>query len=89
MNNYWSDRVKEIYTQAVIDLGGNIFPLHFGPAHVVWEDDNLDCAQECLDNFDEFRGDYKDWQLEVVKRSLVELAALPENELWIDGEDEE
>ena len=88
MNECWSDKVKEIYKKALDDLSGDIFPLHFGPAHVVWEDDNLDFAQSCLDDFDEFRGDYKDWQLEIVRGSLVELADIPESELWIDEEDE-
>ena len=53
--------------------------LHFGPAHVVWEDENWDCAEGCLKDCDDPQ--WSGWVpgvLDVVRRSLRELDALPE-----------
>ena len=72
----WPEPIANIYLKAVADLreiDGNLSPLHFGPAHIVWEDCNFDCAQWCIDNFDEYRGDYTDAELAIVMRSLHEL----------------
>lgn len=74
----WPREIFEIYDRARTDLGGFTDPLEFGPAHIVWSDENWDSAQWCLDHFDEYRGDYEDADLEIVRRSLVELLALPE-----------
>jgi hypothetical protein len=74
----WPKPVAEIYKRALQDLGGDWSPLHFGPAHIVWEDENFDSAQWCLDNFD-WDIDYPKAQLAIVKRSLEELAALPQS----------
>ena len=76
----WAKPVAEIYRRAVDKLEGYDDPLHFGPSHIVWEDENFDCAEGCLEHFDNYRGDYSDEQLEVVRQSLVELAALPMDE---------
>ncbi|KKL91609.1 hypothetical protein LCGC14_1892920, partial [marine sediment metagenome] len=56
---------------------GNEEPLLYGPAHVVWEDENFDSAKGCLENFDKHRGDYTEQELDIVKRSLSELEAIP------------
>lgn len=74
----WPREIFEIYDRARTDLGGFTDPLEFGPAHIVWSDENWDSAQWCLDHFDEYRGEYEDADLEIVRRSLVELLALPE-----------
>lgn len=74
----WPRQIREIYDRAKADLGGYTEPLEFGPSHIVWSDENWDSAQWCLDNFDKYRGDYEDADLEIVKRSLLELLAVPD-----------
>ena len=69
----WPKPIRDIYIEAVRKLEDNESPLLFGPAHIVWEDENWDAAQWCLDHFDEFRGDHSDEDLEVVRWSLEEL----------------
>ena len=66
--------------QAKKDLDGDAMPLHFGPAHVVWEDENFDCAQACLEDFERNRSDWSDVELAVVRRSLEQLAALSQSD---------
>ena len=73
----WAKPVAEIYQEALKRLNGYASPLHFGPAHIVWEDENFDSAEWCLENFDNYKGDYTPEELEIVKWSLVELAKLP------------
>jgi len=73
----WSELVTEIYEAALEKLDGNENPLHFGPAHIVWEDGNLDSAEWCLEHFDEYLGMYTDEEYKVVKWSLEELAKIP------------
>ena len=77
----WPKPVAEIYRKALILLNGKVSPLHFGPAHIVWEDANFESVGWCLDHFDEYRGDYSDDELAIVKQSLRELAALPDS-VW-------
>ena len=83
----WHKPVADIYDRALSDLDGAISALHFGPAHIVWEDENFHSAEWCLDHFDEDRGDYSDADLEIVKRSLQELAALPLEVRCVEPED--
>ena len=73
----WAKPVAEIYLAALEKLDGWEGPLHYGPAHIVWDDENFDSAERCLESFDEYRGDYTDEELEVVRWSLEELAKLP------------
>jgi hypothetical protein len=73
----WPKPIKEIYDRAVADLDGWDDPMEFGPGHIVWSDENWDSAQWCLDHFDEYRGDYSDVDLAIVRRSLEELLAVP------------
>lgn len=72
----WSKPVKDIYNQAVIKLGWE-GPLHYGPSHIVWEDENFDSAEWCLENFDKYKRDYTEEELAVVRWSLEELAKIP------------
>ncbi len=68
--------------------------LEYGPAHVVWSDENFDLAESCLKDCDGPL--YRDWHppaMEIVRRSLRELMALPPRirncapeEYWDDGE---
>lgn len=78
----WAEPVAEIYKGALKRLNGDGSPLHFGPAHIVWEDENFDSAEWCLEHFDEYQGDYTDDELSVVRWSLEELAKLPIAVRW-------
>jgi hypothetical protein len=83
----WPKAVAEIYLKAKEDLGGYESALHYGPAHVVWEDENFNCAQSCLDDFEKYRGELNDDEAAIVRRSLEELAALPESVRCAEPED--
>ncbi len=72
----WAKPVAEIYRRAVEKLDGDNDPLHFGPAHVVWEDENFDLAEACIETFDRWSDHLNEHEREVVMQSLVELAAL-------------
>ena len=79
----WPSQIADIYNKALHDLNGYSDPLHFGPAHIVWEDENWDFAQSCLDKFDSWvtewnDGMYDEGQLEIVRQSLVDLIQVPE-----------
>lgn len=74
----WPKPIADIFNKAVEMLGGNEDPLMFGPAHVVWSDENFNSASWCLENFEENRSEYYcDASHEVVRWSLEELAKLP------------
>jgi hypothetical protein len=77
----WPVPVVKIYDRALSDLNGHWEPLHYGPGHIVWEDENFDCAQWCLDHFKQHDTRFTDSELAIVRRSLEELAALP-REAW-------
>lgn len=83
----WEDLVWGCYTKArglavqngIADM--DIYmALHFGPAHIVWEDHNfkLHHVKWCLDNFDDFTGNHSKECLEYVKYSLIELIIIHE-----------
>jgi hypothetical protein len=72
----WPKKVADIYEAAVKSLRGDDGPLLYGPAHVVWADENFDAAQWCLDHFHEYERDYSRREMNVVRRSLVQLVAL-------------
>jgi hypothetical protein len=58
--------------------------MHYGAAHVVWDDENFDRAtvQTCLDRFDAWkRADATDAENEAVRQSLLALLALSDAEL--------
>ena len=73
----WPKLVAEIYKKALKKLEGKESPLLFGPAHIVWEYENFDNVDWCLENFEEYKGDYSDKELEIVRQSLKELNELP------------
>lgn len=85
----WAKPVAEIYKRALDDLGGDSTPLHYGPAHVVWDDENFDLAQGCLDDFEKYGAGFSERELAIVRRSLEELASLPmeERDIWPDDYD--
>lgn len=75
----WPKAISDIYNAAIEKLNGEESPLHYGPAHVVWEDENFDSAQWCIDNFDTYSGDLSEYEKAVVLWSLKQLLLLPEN----------
>ena len=83
----WAKPVAEIYKQAVEKLGGNEHALHYGPAHIVWEDENWDSVDWCLEHFNEYKGDNSEEDLEVVRWSLEELAKIPLEKREIEPDD--
>lgn len=80
----WPEPVAAIYREAVAALAGDDYPLRSGPSHVVWEDENFDdygvrlCLERCSRE-DPSTEDVSDAALEVVRRSLEALLALPES----------
>lgn len=73
----WSKPVANIYHEAVKKLGA-WEPLHFSAGHIVWEDENWDCVEDCLRRFDEWKNTkYTKEQNEIVRWSLEELSKIP------------
>lgn len=83
----WPKPVADIYTKALEQLDGYDSPLEFGPGHVVWSDENFDSAEWCLEHFEDYKGDYSDEELAIVRWSLEELAKLPLEVRCIEPDD--
>jgi hypothetical protein len=79
--------VADIFLKAKAALAGDDYPLMYGPAHVVWSDENWHLAQDCIDAFDKYRRDLTDEQARVVRHSLEQLAALPQSAWDVEPED--
>lgn len=78
----WPLEVANIARAARADLGGDSHLLEYGPAHVVWCDENFGDAniEACIRECDQDRGRYghiSDAEMAVVRRSLVDLLAVP------------
>jgi hypothetical protein len=76
----WPKQIAEIYQRHIETAGDSA--MHFGPAHVVWEDENFEreSVQWCLDHFDEYaREDHIPEEHAAVRQSLIELLALPDD----------
>jgi len=75
----WSRPVVEIYRRHE-DVAGEQ-AMQFGPAHIVWSDENFDrnSVQWCLDHFDRHRSDHNGDELAAVRQSLVDLLALTDD----------
>lgn len=75
----WPKPILDIYRDCLAKLGGNENPLHWGPAHVVWEDENWDSAQWCLDHFNDYADpDLTEYEKAIVRESLERLLAVPD-----------
>lgn len=83
----WAKPVAEIYQESLKRLDGNSFPLLYGPAHVVWEDENFDLAELCLRTFESQGNGYTDSQLDIVRWSLEQLIKLPPEDRCIEPSD--
>ncbi len=78
----WPKPIQDIYDKYKQELGDDT-ALLYGPAHIVWADENWDSVDWCLENFDTWVKDWNDNQyqtdeLEIVRKSLIELKALPD-----------
>ena len=73
----WPKPVKDIYDSALKQLNGNSSPLHFGPAHIVWEDENFSSAEWCIEHFNDYISNNEE-DMKIVKWSLEELAKISE-----------
>jgi hypothetical protein len=53
--------------------------MHYGPAHIVWDDFNWSMVEWCLENFEEYADheEHDKVDLEHVRWSLEELAKIP------------
>jgi len=72
------DGLSPEYLSAIRTAECGEHALKFGPAHVVWEDENWGCARSCMKDCG--APGFSDWPpaiLDVVRRSLRELMALP------------
>lgn len=78
----WPRDVRAIYDDCMARIGAaGESAMHFGPAHIVWEDDNFETehVQWCLDNFDEYADDLTEAQKQIVRESLRRLLEIPES----------
>ncbi len=49
----------------------------YGPAHIVWCDENWESAQWCLDNFEKYTYDDDEAEhMAIVRQSLIDLLAV-------------
>ena len=88
----WPIAVTNIYLKALAALDGDNDALCYGPAHIVWDDGNLDSAEWCLEHFDEqaeeyAKGMYTKDELAIVRRSLEELINIPLNKRYVYPKD--
>lgn len=84
----WPIQIADIYDK-YIEIAGES-AMHYGPAHIVWDDENFERThiQWCLDNF--CKNDEKYYsaeELEAVKNSLLDLLKLPDEILEAEPED--
>jgi len=73
----WPKVIADIYNKALKKLEGDELPLNYGPAHIVWDDENFDQAEWCLENFDKYTEGFSEDELAIVKESLLELSNVP------------
>jgi hypothetical protein len=62
----------EIYKEGIKKAGWSA--MHFGPAHVVWEDENFEHAESCLRDFDKYAKNLTKEEQAGVRWSLEELS---------------
>lgn len=83
----WAKPVSDIYIEAVKRLEGDSAVLHYGPSHVVWDDENWGLARKCLDHFYEYVDNFTEKELEICRWSLEELDKVPLSLRCIEPED--
>jgi len=88
----WPKAVADIYDRAAADLDAAGFDpeheLDYGPGHVVWADENWDCAAWCVTQIETPAfADRDPRAMAIVRRSLEELDALPADVRDVTPED--
>jgi hypothetical protein len=91
----WPRPVYDIYRRALANLDAipgwdGEYALTSGPAHVVWADENWDSAEWCLAECDKTGAHWDHFPpavLEIIRQSLRELRALPEDQREVEPED--
>ena len=75
----WPKQVYDIYLKGVESVGE--MAMDFGPAHVVWADENFDDSsiRGCITDAQDFRGELTDDEIAVVMQSLEDLLRVPES----------
>lgn len=73
----WPKVIADIYLDALNKLDGDYTPLKFGPAHIVWEDENFNSAKWCIENFDKNSDNLNEYEKQVVLESLINLENVP------------
>jgi hypothetical protein len=82
----WPKVIADIYDSAVKKLSGDNNVLHFGPSHIVWEDENWKdhhikfCLQALKEDKHNYTDIYSQEELEICKWSLKELLKIPYNQ---------
>ena len=75
----WAEPVADIWDEALKRVDYDDLTLQYGPAHVVWADENWDSAEWCLRHFEWDYPDRTRNELYATYWSLLALAALPMN----------
>lgn len=71
---------KETFEEVQTEPPSGFSALHFGPGHVLWEDENWDCADYCLKECDgEMVEGWVPAAVEVLRDSLRRVIALPDH----------
>ena len=77
----WPAQVIAIYDRGMDSVGESA--MHYGPAHIVWEDENFeqDHVESCLQHIEDksWTNDLTPAEIAGVKQSLEELLALPKH----------
>jgi hypothetical protein len=77
----WARRVVDIYKAAVEKLNDSSDALHWGPSHIVWEDENfddddIDFSLKACDEWTDFDR-FSKKEIEAVRESLLALKQVP------------
>lgn len=83
-------KVTKIYNQALGMCDGMWKALHFGPSHIVWEDENFwdHSIEFCINEMNtETYDNFSDEQLNAVRWSLEQMALMPESERCVEPDD--
>lgn len=79
----WAEPVAKVYSEAVAKLDGWDEGLTYGPAHVVWADENFgdDSIKFCLERCDdpESLERRSPAQIAIARESLLKLLEIPED----------
>lgn len=84
IEDWWADPVKEVFRDALSQLGGDAEPLVSGPGHIAWADGNFSdedirfCLDGCATRRDEWESRFGPEALRIARMALERLLAIPE-----------